>query len=89
MPEDYFERMKRARISEVEIEAAFEWVTEIREVVEEGERRLGGGPGAMEGGLPWGEQPYSFNGLLCLSYKLAENFLSSSYTQIYACLQHT
>ena len=48
----------------------------IREVVEDGERRLGGGPGAMEGGgLPWGEHPYSFNGLLCLSYKLAENFL--------------
>ena len=52
----------------------------MREVVEEGERRLGGGPGAMEGGeLPWGGRPCSFNGLLCLSNKLAERFLASSH----------
>ena len=25
----------------------------MREVVEEGERRLGGGPAAIEGGFPW------------------------------------
>ena len=50
--------------------------------MEEGERRLGGGPGTMEGGLPWGEQPYSFNGLLCLSYKLAKKILASAYSHV-------
>ena len=56
----------------------------IREVVEEGERRLGGGPGAMEGGLPWGEQPYSFNGLLCLSYKLSSQAHIHIYMRVFS-----
>ena len=40
-------------------------------------RRHGGGRAPLGRG-----RPYSFNGLLCLSYKLAEMFLTSSYIHV-------
>ena len=53
----------------------------MREVVEEGERRLGGGPGGMEGEeLPWGEAAHIvLMAYFAFSYKLAEMFLASSF----------
>ena len=57
----------------------------MREVVEEGERRLGGGPGGMEGGgLPWGEAAHIvLMAYFAFSNKLAEMFPACSYKNIY------